>query len=156
MMPRVRREVKIYVITESECPHCKNAYNNRPIFRQVLRRPEVRVLALDDENDVHEVSALWTGLSEHERLQWAAGAQRGTPKTLAVIVDDGVYPRVRMPLGGDEDEFAMFERLASMLESVNIPLPPRVLRREREEAEVKERKKKGGRARSSGGGGGGE
>ena len=130
--------VRIYVVMERNCPHCKEAFS-RPVFRAVLRRPEVKVYALDDEDDVQEVGALWVGLSERERIVWAAGGTRGTAKTPAVIVDTGGEVKVKMPLSVEED-FEIYEQLASMLERAGIPFPP-VIREPKGE-----KKKKGEKA----------
>jgi hypothetical protein len=135
------KPVRVYVIVERDCPHCRRAFETSRHFRALLRRADVRVFALDDELDVHEVGALWVGLSEHERLLWATGkVVRGSPKTPSVIVDDGVMPKVRMPLAEAETEFQMYEQLAAMLTAYGHQFPPVVRERERrEETETRRR-----------------
>ena len=134
MAARPVKPVRVYVITERDCPHCRQAFEASRHFRALLRRADVRVYALDDELDVHEVGALWVGLSEHERLLWATGrVVRGSPKTPSVIVDDGVMPKVRMPLAEAEAEFQMYEQLAAMLTAYGHQFPPVVRERERRE-----------------------
>jgi hypothetical protein len=138
------RPVKVYVVAERDCPHCRRAFEGSKHFRALLRRADVRVYALDDEQDVHEVGALWVGLSEHERLLWATGkVVRGSPKTPSVIVDDGVMPKVRMPLAEAEAEFQMYEQLAAMLTAYGHQFPPVV--REREAEARRERGRRGRR-----------
>lgn len=133
-----RRGFRIHVVMERRCPFCRRGFEASKHFRALLRRPETRVYALDSEHDTHEVQALWVGLSESERLAWAGGALRGTAKTPAVIVDDGAWPRVLMPLAA-EDEFSFYERIASAV-TPHAPFPP-LVREPREERE----KRKGGR-----------
>jgi len=135
-----RRSFRIYVIVEGKCPHCRRGFEASRHFRALLRRPETRVYALDSELDVHEVGALWVGLSERERLAWAGGAIRGSAKTPAAIVDDGAWPRVLMPLAA-EDEFSFYERIASLL-TPYAPFPP-LVREPRGEGE--KRRSRGGR-----------
>ena len=139
MSARPVKPVRVYVIVERGCPHCRRAFEESRHFRALLRRADVRVYALDDELDVHEAGALWVGLSEHERLLWATGkVVRGSPKTPSVIVDDGVMPKVRMPLAEAEAEFQMYEQLAAMVTAYGHQFPPVVRERERrEEAETR-------------------
>jgi len=131
---RPAKPVRVYVVVERDCPHCRRAFEESRHFRALLRRADVRVYALDDELDVHEVGALWVGLSEHERLLWATGkVVRGSPKTPSVIVDDGVLPKVRMPLAEAEAEFQMYGQLAAMLTAYGHQFPPVIRERERRE-----------------------
>ena len=129
----VRESVKeLVIVMAKDCPHCHSVFKTRA-FRRLSRRKPVRVYDLQHEHYIQELTALYVGITEKERLLWLQGAPRGTLKTpmVVAVADDGVT--ADLPLAVDEFQLwlAFNTALAALGDQVMPPpAPPKPRKRE--------------------------
>jgi len=132
------RVKEIAVILGRECPHCQQLFKESGVFAEISRRLMTHIYDIQDEVLLHEASALYVGITEKERLLWAAGQQRGTVKTPTFVEVDLTTGSIRADIG-PRSEFELWLLLNTMLSEMNEPrLPSPLAKKEK----TKKRKKK--------------
>jgi len=118
------RVKEIAVILGKECPHCQRMFNESKVFNAFSKRIITHIFDIQDEVLIHEATALYVGITEKERLLWAAGQQRGTVKTPTFVEVDLTTGSIRADIG-PEGEYTLWLLLNTMLSEMNEPrLPP--------------------------------
>jgi hypothetical protein len=130
------RVKEIAVILGKDCPHCQRMFAESKVFNSFAKRIITHIFDIQDEVLIHEATALYVGITERERLLWAAGQQRGTIKTPTFVEVDLTSGSIRADIGPDA-EYKLWLLLNTMLSEMNEPrLPPPT-------EERKKRKKRG-------------
>jgi len=128
-MPGRRERVRITVVMEPNCPHCRLLATSR-YFRALTRMYRSRVEVVEATSDVvNQAIAYYVGLSLSERLAWVAGGVRGSFKTPALIVEQPGWVEAYIPLPvleaeGKVDEFATWLRLNNVFFGSDLPPMP--------------------------------
>ena len=123
---------ELVVVMARDCPHCQAVFKTRA-FRKLTQRKPVRVYDLQNEQYIQELTALYVGITEKERLLWLQGSPRGTLKTPMVVAvsDEGAVADLPLSL----DEFQLWlvfnTAIASIGDQAMPPPAPRTKRREK-------------------------
>lgn len=128
-MPSRKDRVKITVVMEPNCPHCRLLSTSK-YFRALTRLYRTRVEVVEATSDVvNQAIAYYVGLSQSERLAWVAGGVRGSFKTPALIVEQPGWVEAFIPLAvldvdGKVDEFATWLKLNNVFFGSDLPPMP--------------------------------